>query len=236
MEKRVLKFSSFDEQKAREVLGIKEERKENLIEAWEKRAASMSISDEEMKTLKRLYNKLNLYVRSWHEEDLKLKFIGPLIELVNFDDYEKEITAFSERSLSITIQEVEFKGSVDLMVATGIYDPKQPFFFIHEYKREENSSGNPVGQLLVTMFAAKELNKKPRNFTLFETPQQDYSSLPIYGVYVIGRIWVFVGLNDNRYFLSKSYDSTDFNKLEHILKMLKAQKEMILDTTLSVIK
>lgn len=229
MEKRVLNFSTFNEQEARRILGIKEDLKGNLLEEWEKRAASMVITTYEERTLNRLHGKLKLYVRNWNEEDLKIKFIGHLVELVNFDDYEREITAFAERSLSLTIKNVEIRGNVDLMVATGISEPLQPFFFIHEYKREENSSGNPVGQLLATMFIAKELNKKPRNFTLFETEQRDFSNRPMYGVYVLGRMWVFVVLDENKYLLSKSYDSTDFKELQEIFKMLKAQKEMIFE-------
>jgi hypothetical protein len=229
MEKRIINFSTFNEQEAREILGVKEDLKGDLLEGWEKRAASMVITEEEAKTLNRLHGKLKLYVRNWNEEDLKIKFIGPLIELVNFDDYENEITAFAERSLSLTIQNVEIRGNVDLMVATGISEPRHPFFFIHEYKREENSSGSPVGQLLATMFVAKELNKKPQNFTLFETKQRDFSNNPMYGVYVLGRMWVFVVLEEHKYLLSKSYDSTDLEDLFEIVKLLKAQKEIILE-------
>ena len=232
MEKRIINFSTFNEQEAREILGIKEDLKGDLLEEWERRAASMVITEEENKTLNRLHGKLKLYVRNWNEEDLKIKFIGHLIELVNFDDYENEITAFAARSLSIIIQNVEIRGSVDLMVATGISEPRHPFFFVHEYKREENSSGNPVGQLLATMFVAKELNKKPRNFTLFETKRKDFSDKPMYGVYVLGRMWVFVVLDEHKYLLSKSYDSTDLEELRAIFKMLKAQKEMIFEMTL----
>lgn len=232
MEKRIINFSTFNEQEAREILGIKEDLKGDLLEEWERRAASMVITEEEDKTLNRLHGKLKLYVRNWNEEDLKIKFIGHLIELVNFDDYENEITAFAARSLSLIIQNVEIRGSVDLMVATGISEPRHPFFFIHEYKREENSSGNPVGQLLATMFVAKELNKKPKSFTLFETKQKDFSNKPMYGVYVLGRMWVFVVLDEHKYLLSKSYDSTDLEELQAIFKMLKAQKEMIFEMTL----
>jgi hypothetical protein len=229
MEKQTINFSAFNEQEAREILGIKEDLKGALLEEWESRAASMVITAEEAKTLNRLHGKLKLYVRNWNEEDLKIKFIGHLIELVNFDDYENEITAFAERSLSWTIQNVEIRGNVDLMVATGISEPRHPFFFIHEYKREGNSPGSPVGQLLSTMFVAKELNKKPKNFTLFETKQRDFSDKPMYGVYVLGRMWVFVVLDEHKYLLSKSYDSTDLEDLFEIFKLLKAQKEIILE-------
>ena len=239
--KKNITFSAFDEQMVRRMFGIKEELKENLLIQWEHRAKTIKITEEEQKLLDRLYAKLKLFVRSWNEEELKLKFIGHLVELVNFDDYELEVVAFSERSLGMTYNDTEINGVVDLMVASGISHPEQPFLFIHveskseiptqfgKYKREKDNSGDPVGQLLSTMFVAKELNKKPKPYTLFNAERQQLTHIPLYGVYVIGRMWVFSILNEQKYFLSKSYDSTDQEDLKEIFKLLKAQKMMIME-------
>ncbi|MGB0929878.1 MAG: hypothetical protein ACPGVB_03830 [Chitinophagales bacterium] len=225
-------FSAFNEQMARRLFGLKQELKQNLLEEWEQKAEVTDITVEEQKTLDRLQAKLTLFVRSWNEEELKLKFIGPLIELVNFDDYELEVVAFSERPMGIVFPKakIEVKGVVDLMVARGISHPEQPFFFIHEYKREKDNSGDPLGQLLSTMFVAKELNKRVKPLTLFRTAeeQQKLTNIPLYGVYVLGRIWFFTVLKDQTYYLSKSYDSTDRADLQQIFKLLKSQKEMIM--------
>ena len=221
--KNSIRFSAFTEQQVQELLGVKEELKENLLKNWEDRADKMVVTAEDQKLIDRLHAKLKLYVRSWNEEDLKLKFIGHLIELVNFDDYEKRITAFSERSLAITYNDLDINGVVDLMVATGLSTPRHPFFFIHEYKKEQPSSGDPVGQLLSTMFVAKELNGQKVQQTLFNKGK-DFSDIPIYGVYVSGRNWVFVILIDNKYYLSSFYDSTKMTDLLRIVQMLKAQK------------
>ena len=227
--KNTISFSSFDEQRAIRTFNLKQELKENLFADWEKRANPIVLNEEEEKRLIQLQAKLKLYVRAWNEEELKLKFIGPIIELVDFDNYELEVISFSERPMSATFGKVEIRGVVDLMVASGLFTPEQPFFFIHEYKREKDSSGDPVGQLLSTMFVAQELNKNPQSLSLFKQEVKDFSSIPLTGVYVLGRMWVFIILVGNRYRLSQSYDSTDSKDLKYIVKMLKAQKEIIFE-------
>lgn len=224
-----ISFSSFDEQRAIRTFNLKQELKVNLFADWEKRANQIALNEEEEKRLVQLQTKLKLYVRAWNEEELKLKFIGPIIELVDFDNYELEVISFSERGMSATFGNVEIRGVVDLMVASGLFTPEQPFFFIHEYKREKDSSGDPVGQLLSTMFVAQELNKNPQSLSLFKKEVKDFSSIPLTGVYVLGRMWVFIILVGNSYRLSQSYDSTDSKDLQYIVKMLKAQKEIIFE-------
>jgi hypothetical protein len=229
-----ISFSSFDEQRAIRTFNLTQELKVNLFADWEERASHIEPNEEENKRLNQLQTKLKLYVRAWNEEELKLKFIGPVIELVDFDNYELEIISFSERAISATFGKVEIRGVVDMMVASGLFTPEQPFFFIHEYKREQDSSGDPVGQLLSTMFVAQELNKHPQSLSLFKQEVKDFSSIPLAGVYVLGRMWVFIVLIENRYRLSKSYDSTDREDLQYIFKMLKAHKEIIFEMMSSI--
>ncbi len=227
--KHTFQFSSFTESKVKQVFQLKEDLKSNLLHDWFKHAGQINITERELEGMERLLAKLRLYVRGWNEDELKVKFIVPLIELVNFDDYDLEVTSFTERSLSVTIKNSEIKGVVDLMVATGVHAPEHPFFFIHEYKKEQESSGDAVGQLLATMFVAQELNKKPRPFSLFETKQRIFEHVPVYGVYVIGRFWFFVRLSGQTYHISNAFDSVKKEDLLEIYKLLKAQKEMILD-------
>ena len=72
--KQSITFSAFTEQQARELLGIKEEIQENLLQGWEDRADKMMVTEDDQKLINRLHAKLKLYVRSWNEEDLKIKF------------------------------------------------------------------------------------------------------------------------------------------------------------------
>jgi hypothetical protein len=101
------------------------------------------------------------YVDYWNEEEVKLKFIGNLISLVNFDT--ENLSAFAERELSGVVDGEELSGLPDLMVARGKQEVDSPFFFLHEYKKElDNHTPDPAGQLLVAMLLAYEKNKEIR--------------------------------------------------------------------------
>ena len=224
---KIFSFSNFTEQKARRFFDLKQEIKINLLKDWETQAEIIEITSSETERLQKLQTKLSIYVRGWNEDELKIKFIAPLIEEVNFDNPDLEVASFSERPLNLIINKTEIKGIVDLMVATGISAPEHPFFFIHEYKKEQESSGDAVGQLLATMFVAQELNKSPRVFSLFQTETKTFDHIPIYGMYVIGRFWFFARIKQRQYYISKAYDSLKKEDLNYIFKMLKAQKDMI---------
>ncbi|MGB0929921.1 MAG: hypothetical protein ACPGVB_04045 [Chitinophagales bacterium] len=221
------KFSSFTESKAQQIFQLEKEFTSNLLDSWFEKANEVSITSEEIKMIEKLHAKLRIYVTGWNEHELTVKFIVPLIETVNFDNHKLRVASFTERTLNIQIKNTEIKGIVDLMVATGVYTPEHPFFFVHEYKKEQESSGDAIGQLLATMFVAQELNKKPHPFSLFETSQKTFEHVPIYGIYVIGRLWFFVRLAEQKYHISNAYDSVKKADLLEIFKLLKAQKEMI---------
>ena len=74
--------------------------------------------------------------------------------------------------------------TLNVITATGKRVPKHPYFFIHEYKKELESSSDPLGQLMIAMVAAQHLN-------------QDGN--PLYGAYVVGRSWNFVILDGKEY-------------------------------------
>jgi hypothetical protein len=225
---RTLTFSSFSEQMVENILELKVQLPpSDFLDEWMSVAQNISILDSEALILNQLSAKVSIFSRGWNEEELKLKFIAPLIHAVNFDNFELSIAAFSERPLSITINNTTIGGIVDFVIASGAYEPLQPYFFIHEYKREKDNTGDPAGQLLASMFVAQSLNGQPRPTSLFEIESRNFEEVPIYGVYVIGRFWWFVRLIDKKYFISNAYDSVIKEDLEFIFKMLKAQKQMI---------
>jgi hypothetical protein len=149
-------------------------------------------------------------VEEWNEDELKFKFIAPLISLIGFTT--EYFRAFTQRPLRATVNGVELSGRVDFVVATGKAKPKQPFFFLHEYKKEFGSESNPRAQLLVEMLAARELNT---------------IEYPLYGCYVVGRNWFFVVLEGNVYAESKQYAASDEDDLLHIFSILSEAKAVI---------
>ncbi len=130
-------------------------------------------------------------VLAWNEDELKMQFIAPILNVVNLtsDKYKP----FSQRSLTLKTDNVETSGLVDFMIATGKSRPKEPFFFLHEYKSQHPSKKNdPLGQLLIAMVAAQLKNERPH---------------PVYGVLVEGSAWYFVILNGKEYAVSNLFDA-----------------------------
>lgn len=198
------------------------------LENWLSQKAS--ISDFEKKQLKRLRQKAFDNIVGWNEAELRAKLIDPITELVDFDMNEHFFSSFSEREMEIIIQQdIKLNGKVDWMVATGSRRPDLPFFFIHEYKKEEGTSNDPRGQLLITMLVAHFLHQQPPKPTLLNpSPSHYYKDMPIYGAYVLGRFWFFSTLHNMEYCFSNAFNATEEGDLYRIVEILKTQKEMII--------
>lgn len=223
-------FSSFTETMATDAFNLKQElNMEGYLTDWVKQAEEITIEEHEYQNLLRLNSRLKLFVRGWNEQELREKFISLIIDMVDYDLYDMEVASFAEREMKVIYNNNILQGKVEWMVASGLYAPKQPFFFIHEHKKEKDSSNDPVGQLLVTLCVAQLLNNQKPKATLFNPNPTSFSDIPLYGTYIIGRLWFFVRLKDGRYYISKGYNSEEMDELIFIYKMLKAQKQMIID-------
>lgn len=170
-----------------------------------------SITESERDTLDSLQEKLKRYVDIWNEQELIIKFITFIIELVDYDT--DNFKSFANRKLKGEISGKQVSGEVDLMIASGDYEPKEPYFCLHEYKKEKGSDNDPLGQLLIAMLTAQELNK---------------NEFPIYGAYVTGRNWFFLSLKNNRYCISNEYVATR-SDIYDILRIMKGLKKIIKD-------
>ncbi len=191
---------------------LKRVKKHILLTDW--LSSKKNISEYEKKSIELQCEQLSNNVDAWNEDELKLQFIGPFLWFVNYitDKYKP----FTQRSLSIKTDSVESSGLVDFMIATGKSRPKEPFFFLHEYKQQHPSKKNdPLGQLLIAMVAAQEKNG---------------NNHPIYGVIVEGRYWYFVVLHNKEYVVSPSYDATkeEIFQIYAILCKVKDYIELIL--------
>jgi hypothetical protein len=146
----------------------------------------------------------------WNEVELENKFISPMIVLSEIAD--EKCSYFLERELSTTIDEYELLGKVDGMIATGFRSPKKPYFCLNEYKRGTDPDGDPKGQALIAMLVAQKLNN---------------NKAPIFGCFVIGRIWQFMILEGNQYAISRDFSCVDDEVFDifRILKGLRVQIE-----------
>lgn len=137
-----------------------------------------------------------------------------MVDYNKVDDYR----SFAERKISADLvkndgETINVSGNVDFLVANGEVYPEQPFFCIHEYKKEKGSANDsdPLGQVLIAMHAVQELNEQ---------------QFPIYGAYVVGRHWYFVVLEKQEYAVSRSFDASEEGIFE-IYKVLKKLKGLI---------
>jgi hypothetical protein len=155
-------------------------------------------------------------IHNWYEEDLKMQFIAFVLKLGHLTNTPYYHPYF-ERVVEATVADHYLKIKTDFMIAKGILNtPEKPYFHFQEYKRQTDPNGDPIGQLLEAMLIAYELNQNTH---------------PIYGCYVMGKLWNFVILENKTYCVSESYDSTKSKELLQIIGVLRHFK-FILETKL----
>jgi len=200
-------FKHWTRQDIADEFGLKTKLQCDDLDAWVD--YDIEVTDAEKERLDGLQKKLKRYVDIWNEQELIIKFISFIIELVDYDT--EQFKSFANRRLKGEIDGKEVSGEVDLMIATGDYEPKAPYFCLHEYKKEKGADNDPLGQLLIAMLTAQALND---------------NEFPIYGAYVAGRNWFFVTLKDNAYCISDEYIATR-DDLYDILRIMKGLREII---------
>ncbi|MCU0426000.1 MAG: hypothetical protein MUF71_10285 [Candidatus Kapabacteria bacterium] len=169
-----------------------------------------SLSESEKERLRTLSQRLAANVENWNEEELKLKFIAHLLELVDYDTEGCKI--FADRTISAEVKGKILSDTVDVLIARGNRIPKAPLLCIHEYKKERGSSNDPLGQVLATMIAAQAFNA---------------STKPVYGAYTVGRLWFLLALQGSEYAVSKEFNAADEENAFALFQTLKHFKNMI---------
>ncbi len=155
-------------------------------------------------------------IYDYNEEDLKIYFIAPLLNKINFKVPELNIRGFYEHKIVYQTEAFILSGTTDFVVSEGLLKSKKPYFFLQEFKRAEDFS-NPRPQLLAELLSAVELN--------------DWQHIK--GVYVIGSQWFFVmleklGVNQYQYVVSKAYDCINIIELRLIYQYLSFVKQEII--------
>jgi hypothetical protein len=166
--------------------------------------------------LKNLLEDNKSLIERYSEEDLKINFIGPILNKVRFKSYENKIRDFYELQMSYQTNQFKLSGTVDFVVSEGLVESKKPYFFIQEFKRNEEY-GNPRPQLLAELISAIELN--------------DWKFIK--GAYIIGGSWHFailekLNVGKYQYFISQNFDSTKIGDLKLIYKNLLFVKNEII--------
>jgi hypothetical protein len=151
------------------------------------------------------YYRMDLYFkhRGWNETELLGRFIVPFLSTVEWRTPHYDL--FNDRPIKGTVKGYTVTGYIDGLVASGSYEPHAPYFFLHEYKKMRGTDADPLGQLLIAMLAARELNQDDK---------------PMYGCYIIGRYWTFVLLEGDTYCQSQGYDASDEGEIQIIWSIL----------------
>lgn len=69
-------------------------------------------------------------IESYNEEELKVKFISPILNRVKFTDVEHEIRDFYEEKITYRTDRFILTGTTDFLVSKGLEYSKKPDFFI----------------------------------------------------------------------------------------------------------
>ena len=203
-----INFKTWTTQQIEDDFGLVRLQECAILADWLHTSASLTTGD--LAYLEHLRTRLEMYADSWNEEELKLKFISLLLDKVNYEH--ATYNGFANRKLSFKHSGKTIAGVVDFMVASGRYEPKKPYFCFHEYKKEKGSDNDPRGQLLIAMLAAQQINN---------------DGAPVYGVYVLGRMWFFVVLHEKNYCVSNDYSATQKTELNDIFNILKSLNTII---------
>lgn len=173
------------------------------------------LNDEEQKFLEKLYLRSKDLINYWNEEELKMRFISHLL-LVADIEIDDKIALFYERPLSAKIGQHTLKVIADCLIASPatFARPKNPYFFMQEYKRSKGDYKDPEAQMLMAMMIAQELNNDDK---------------PIYGSYIYGSRWRFCVLEKNLYSQSEEYDADKYQDLIQIVFILRKLKDLIIN-------
>jgi len=194
------------------IVDISQKLNKNRFNNWFEN--SKKLEENEEKFLEQLLEVEGEYLSLYSEENLKMRFLSPLLVKVDFktDDFKD----FYDEKLTYKNEKFTLTGEVDILISTGLRKAKKPYFFIQEFKRDEDY-GNPRPQLLAEMISAVELN--------------NWSEIK--GSYIVGENWRFVileklGKDKYRYFISESLNSTKIDELKNIYKNLQFVKNEII--------
>jgi hypothetical protein len=160
-------------------------------------------------------NRYDRLHRGWNEEELKMHFISPILNVAD-PNIEDTCKTFFERPLHGFIGNYELNVITNCMIAS--YDesgnPAHPYFFLQEFKQKQLwGKTDPQGQMLVAMLLAQDKNNDGKH---------------LYGCFVKENNWRFTTLKNLDYCVSAQYDATKKADVLQIVFILRKLKELIL--------
>jgi len=211
--KKSVSFSNIKLEDLRKSFTLIEDFETNFDEWFEN---DLLVAEETKIFLEKLLEREKNLLKTYNEEDLKVNFLIPIFNRINFRDDKKHFRAFYEHQLSFENTNIYLNGTADFVVGKGFKYLEKPIFFIQEFKKGLEYS-NPEPQLLAEMIAGLEISNLQK----------------IRGAYIVGTLWNFVILEkrDNKYFysISDEFNSKRILELENIYKNLLFVKNEIVE-------
>lgn len=187
-----LSFSNVKLKDLRNLVDLSPNIDNTVFDKWLTFDYSVSSADEAF--LVALIQDHAIRIPYYSEEELKMKFIAPLLNRVDFTF--DEVTDWYERPIGAVVNGCELKGATDYLVAKGISEPELPYFFIQEFKPSRRTS-DPEDQLLAELLVAIYLGEVQE----------------MLGMVIVGQLWTFLllrRLEEDRF---QYYKSVGFNVL-----------------------
>ncbi|RKZ85140.1 MAG: hypothetical protein DRR19_16795 [Candidatus Parabeggiatoa sp. nov. 1] len=180
---------------------------------------NIELKSDDVQFLIDLIRNHEILIDSYKEEDLKVKFITPILNRIQFLDLNIPFRDFYEEQLTYKTDHFILTGVTDFLISKGLEFPDEPYFFIQEFKKSIKND-DPRPQLLAELISAVELNH--------------FSSMK--GAYIVGAVWHFVilekiGTNKYQYFISKLFNATNIEDLKSIYQNLLFVKNEIIEIT-----
>jgi hypothetical protein len=153
----------------------------------------------------------------WNEEELKMKFLSHVFDIVSIEVPNK-VKTFYERPLVDILDGYKLSVICDMLIASpfGIGKPKKPFFFLQEFKKSKNAS-DAEGQVLTAMLIAQHQNDNGK---------------PIFGCWLQGKMWNFCTLHQKNFCVSRTFDASQQPDLHEIVLILMQLKVIIINELL----
>ncbi len=201
-------FSSINDEVLFSLFDVERIEDKNIFNNWFDQAKNINLEPKIINELESLILREENFIFDYQEEDLKIYFIAPILNLVDFRLTEQKIRGFFEQKLTYSNSKAVLNGTVDFVVAKGRKTAIKPYFFIQEFKQKAGGS-DPEPQLVAELISAVELN--------------NWHSIK--GAFIIGNDWKFVileklELDKYKYFVSRHFDSIKIEDLKNIYKNL----------------
>ena len=149
------KLNHYDGAEVIERFNIEKQLECKVLDSWLDVAGSLT--DVEQYMLNTVRQDIIVSGRDWNEEELKMNFVA-IVFFVARLNVPKKVQVFYERRLSGEVEGIPISVKVDGMLATptNANRPKNPYFFLQEFKRSLGDDHDPEGQMLAAMILAQQ--------------------------------------------------------------------------------